>query len=332
VAINKGTVPAAGETDPTRLADAIRQILQNAAAQSDLDAVAAAQIVVAAATSALSAERVLTDTATVTWDFTVAGQAKANSAAAGRAILSAARTYYVRSDGSDSNTGLANTAGGAFLTLQKAIDVVAAIDLSIYAVTIQIGLAGTYAGCTIGAAFVGGPGSSVTILGDVASPASYVISSVIFATHNGSINVSGLKFAGAGSALFATAGGSVTVTGAVDFGACAGVHTLAVTNGIIVISANYTISGGASIHLFADATGYVLAGGLSVTITGTPAFGTFATGQNGYVQANGNTYTGAATGTRYSATLNGVVTTLGGGATALPGNVAGSTATGGQYT
>jgi hypothetical protein len=335
VAIDQGYVPAAGETDPKRLADAIRQILQNAAAQSSLAAVAAAQIITAAASSALTAERVLTDTATVTWDFGTAGQAKANSASAGRTVLSGVRTYYVRSDGSDSNTGLTNTAGGAFLTLQKAIDVIGTLDLSIYAVTVQIGVAGTYAGCAVTAPFVGGSGSGVTIIGDTASPGSYVISSHIFATNFAALTIKGLKFANAGgNGLIASIGGSITVLGACEFGACAASHLLAATNGTIFIAVTgYTISGNCNTHLFADAQGYIVGGGITVTLTGTPNWTTaFAVGQNGYIQANGNTYSGAATGTRYSVSLNGVVTTLGGGATALPGNAAGITATGGQYT
>ncbi|WNS42856.1 hypothetical protein [Paenibacillus sp. MMS20-IR301] len=51
-------------------------------------------------------------------------------------------TYYVRTDGSDSNTGLANTAGGAFKTIQKAVNMLPA--RCIHQVIINVA-AGTYA-------------------------------------------------------------------------------------------------------------------------------------------------------------------------------------------
>ncbi len=54
-----------------------------------------------------------------------------------RTPLTANATYYVRSDGSDANTGLANSAGGALLTLQKAVDTVALLDIGNFNVTIN---------------------------------------------------------------------------------------------------------------------------------------------------------------------------------------------------
>jgi hypothetical protein len=72
----------------------------------------------------------------------------------------------------------------------------------------------------------------------------------------------------------------------------------------------------------------------TITITGTPAFtGEFALARRvAAIQCNGNTFSGSATGVRYLADNNGVIFTNGGGATYLPGDSAGSTASGGQYT
>lgn len=60
--------------------------------------------------------------------------------------LTANRTYYVRTDGSDSNNGLTNDAAGAFLTPQKAWDTIAdTVLLNGFTATIQLA-SGTYPG------------------------------------------------------------------------------------------------------------------------------------------------------------------------------------------
>jgi pectin methylesterase-like acyl-CoA thioesterase len=92
-----------------------------------------------------------------------------------REVLTANRTYYVRTDGSDSNTGLANTAGGAFLTLQAAINAAASIDISIYTVTISVA-AGTYSSGVITLKACVGAGE-VVITGDTTTPGNVIISS-----------------------------------------------------------------------------------------------------------------------------------------------------------
>jgi hypothetical protein len=88
-----------------------------------------------------------------------------------REVLSAARTYYVRADGADTNDGQADSASRAFLTLQKAIDAALKLDLNGFAVTIQV-RSGTFAGFTLSVPFVGG---LVTIAGDPATPANVII-------------------------------------------------------------------------------------------------------------------------------------------------------------
>lgn len=65
------------------------------------------------------------------------------SITASREKQTANTTYYVRTDGSDSNDGLTDSAGGAFLTIQHAVDVIKAYDWGGFFVTVQIG-AGTF--------------------------------------------------------------------------------------------------------------------------------------------------------------------------------------------
>ncbi|MDC9825684.1 hypothetical protein PRN20_18270 [Devosia sp. ZB163] len=250
-----------------------------------------------------------------------------------REVLTANRIYYVRTDGNDSNDGLTNTAGGAFLTIQKAIDVACALDLSIYNVTIQLAN-GTYNAANALKSYVGaGP---ITIQGNTTTPANVVVNvtgGICFAAPAalGRYNITGLKMTGAYGILADS--GSYVAFGNVDFGACTEVHAYTQSLGNLYAYQNYTISGGAKRHWYIGALSNGTLRGRTITLTGTPAFSVaFCQAINGgYASVYSNTFVGSATGVRYSATQNGVIDTNGGGASYLPGSSAGAIATGGQY-
>lgn len=262
------------------------------------------------------------------------------SIAAGREVLTANRTYYVRTDGSNSNNGLANTSGGAFLTIQKAIDTAAALDIAIYTVTIQVGN-GTYTGANVLKAPVGS--GEVWIVGDETTPANVLISTTsancFSGAFRGTYRLRGMKMtcATSGSCISITGGGAVVYHKNNDYGAMISFHLSANTDANIFAEGNYTISAGGATHAIANGTGaYVNIAPLTLTLSGTPAFsGVFAQAQTcGVINcpvAN-VTFSGSATGARYAAAENGVIRTNGGGATFLPGSSSGSTASGGQYT
>lgn len=267
--------------------------------------------------------------------LTVSDAAALRSAAGVRERLGANLTLYVRTDGSDSNTGLANTPGGAFLTLQKAIDTVAAIDLGSYAVTIQMG-SGTYAAGVNLKSYVGaGP---VTILGDATTPSNVLISSsgpcIAADGIIGSWGISGLKLVSSASHGIVAVNGSVLqISGAVEFGACGAYH-VALTTGskLTIASVNYSITGGALGHWYVITGAQIVASSCTVTVTGTPTFSTFAEFSNlSGLSSGALAFSGSATGVRYGVTLNAVLNTGGGGANFFPGNSAGTAATGGQY-
>jgi len=253
-----------------------------------------------------------------------------------RERLTAGRSYYVRSDGSDSNNGRANTAAGAFLTIQKAIDTAAALDLSIYGVTINVA-DGTYTGAISLKSYVGvGP---ISIVGNLGAPANVVISttgaSCITGTQvRGPYSISGLKLVAntPGYNGITLSQGAQLSYANVEFGVAT--IQLSVTMGAVAVAAgDTTVSGNANIHWYATSGGMIQDAGKTITLTGTPAFAqAFAWAQqHGRLVVNGNTFSGAATGTRYYADTLALIDTVGGGASYLPGNAAGSTATGAVY-
>jgi hypothetical protein len=253
-----------------------------------------------------------------------------------REVLAANRTYYVRADGSDSNDGLTDAPGGAFLTLQKAIDVAASLDLSVYSVTVQVG-AGTYTSPTVLKSYVGaGP---ITVRGDVGTPANVIVSTTsanCFTADGvlGKYRLEGLKLQTTTSGrCLASQNGSYVEFGALDFGTCAQDHILCENAKVVNVGTNYTISGNAGRHVLVNNLGYVRTTALTVTLTGTPAFSAHFANANAQAvfACFGNTYSGSATGTRYSVSTGGLINSNGGGANYLPGNGSGSAATQGQF-
>ena len=249
-----------------------------------------------------------------------------------REVLTANRTYYVRADGNDSNSGLANTAGGAFLTIQKAVDTIAALDIAGFTVTIQIA-DGTYTGAVrlknvVGFAAAG----NLVINGNNATPANVVISvtaaDAFYATGIPAIwDITNLKITTttSGRCLRAEYRASIRF-GNVVFGACADTHIYAFQGSIAALS-GYTIAGGAGVHAYARMGSLItLDNATPVVLSGTPAFTVFATCKEGgsKISVYGVTYSGSATGQRYSVLQLGQIDVFGAGTSYLPGNAAGS--------
>lgn len=256
-----------------------------------------------------------------------------------REKLTANRTYYVATTGSDSNDGL--TVGTPFLTIQKAVNTISSdLDTQGYVCTVQVA-DGTYTAGVVLKNCVGYsmPGNLV-IKGNVAIPTNVIISTTSTDAFNADglysawdINDLKIQTATSGFCLVATRGAQIRF-GNLNFGPAASNHILAGDGGVIRCLSNYAISGASSYHMRATNGGIVRAQGVTVTITGTPNFALAFAGcpePVGVLLLNSNTYTGSATGKRYLSELNSGISVGGAGATYLPGDIAGTTATGGQY-
>lgn len=232
----------------------------------------------------------------------------ASAAVAGPVVVADA-TFFVRTDGSDVNNGLANTSGGAFLTLQHAVDVVGALNLNGHTATIQVA-DGTYAaGINRGAAFNNG---NVIIQGDTAAPGNCIVSTAgdCFNLTDCNATIKGFKLTSSGGNLVVAIGAKITL-GEMEYGSAAGVHLSATNQAFVAFTANYTISGGGTLHL-ADNKSSVITynSAITVTLTGTPAFSTaFCQVVNGSVLdlSVGPTFSGSATCIRYFITDTGTL-------------------------
>ncbi len=248
-----------------------------------------------------------------------------------RELLTANRTYYVRTNGNDANDGLANTAVGAFATIQRAIDTVATLDLGVWNATISVA-DGAYG--VVSLRDPTGAGSCF-LTGNILAPGGVAISGGSFCVVcNGSTkwSIGGFTLSGAGG-VNVNSGGRLAINGRMRFGLCSGQHVYASRDSIVSIAAGYEIFGGCVVHWQAEQKSFIAGNYLAITLTGTPAWGyAFAyCGDVSSMYVGVNTFSGAATGTRYVAGANGVINTLNGGATYLPGSVAGAVSSGGQY-
>ena len=263
--------------------------------------------------------------------------AAAASAAAGRERLTAVRTYYVRTDGNDLNDGLADTSGGAFLTIQKAYDVIVAdLDTSGHDVDVEVGN-GTYtAGLITTEPWVGG--GQVTFRGDTVTPSNVFVSvssagTSCFETSGllgGDLKLEGFKTTTSVTALDCISHGAVgtVVLGAMEYGESVQYQIFAAANAsTIEMFTDYEISGGGIMHWLAN-VGALIQFDAAVTLTGTPNFAA-AFGysiRTGKIEIAGGSFTGAATGKRHHADVNGVIVLSG---KTLPGDSAGTTSDGG---
>lgn len=263
----------------------------------------------------------------------VAPDGDGNVAILVREMLTANRTYYVRTDGNDNNNGLSNTSGGAFATIQKAVDVAAALDLSIYSVTIQVG-AGTYTAGAVLKSVLG----AVYIVGDQTTPANVVIQPAAGACFTavsvqGRYLIAGFKTITTGGAIQYSIQGSFVELGHNEYGDAAGsgIHIFCGLGGrILAGNTDYTISGTEfGWHIFLDNNSFLYSGNRTITFTGNPTFTEFVRvtgGANLRMQA---TFSGSvAAGKKYDVRMNGTAET---GGSTYPGPTAGTTQTGGQF-
>lgn len=241
---------------------------------------------------------------------------------------------YVRTDGSDANKGSDNTPSKAFASIGAAIQYgITYLVLTGQPLTIQLGTPGPYAAPT-GLR----PNSNIVVQGDLSNQAAYVITGSV-----GGSGSAGVDFRGVTIQNNSATGNCLTTNGGINVAlmnvtvttttTTTGAHINAGPGSTVNIQSGCIFSG-SSAALFSAGGGVINFAPAVVIVQGSPTFSIAAAYANGGGQifvTPGCSFSGAATGTRYFANLNGVIVVYGAGQSVFPGTVAGSFQNGGQY-
>lgn len=253
--------------------------------------------------------------------------------AGGRIPLLADATFYVSTAGND-GTG-DGTLAKPWLTGQHAIDVISkGYDTRGFNVTIQFA-DGTYNGnMTINQALTGQQTpENFKFIGNVATPGNVKCGGIAQVQNNAMCNWSGFQMQGA-YGFGVTSGGQLDIGAGMVYGPITNYSIDAAGGGIINIGSNFSVTGGSQgLFVALGRSTISIAAGITITLTGTPAFATTALALDGSLisMPASTVFTGAATGQRFNVASNSVIDTGTGNASFLPGNASGIQASGGQY-
>lgn len=258
-----------------------------------------------------------------------------------REMLNGPRTYYVRSDGDDTNSCLIDSPvgpTGACRTWQRAIGLASRIDYGGYTVTIQHGNESSPVTFTEHIAISTQTGGGVLALRGSPTPGNTVIRSnggetLGFRSVVTPVYLWDMTLQDGAFLVMASWDSRVHIKDGVIFGPAGFAHIFVHDSQAVVLNVGSTnkIAGDALYHVLVNG-GSAFLEYSTVTLAGSPDFYAYAMVMGGgRIQAVGTTWTGQATGYRYLAVANGVIETQSSGQTYLPGNQPGLTADGGVY-
>lgn len=254
-----------------------------------------------------------------------------------RPLLAAPRDYFVRTDGSDTNSGLVDSPGGAFRTWNYAVLVARSLDDNGHLITIQAGNEGgpkTFAENISIGGLVGSAGLRLTGNGTPAN-------TIIFPVAGSAVTVTNSGLGVTLDGLTVTATGALTNTvevqyrSGLDIGPGIIFDNVGGNNADIyvhdnqaqarILNAAYTKKGNSNFHIEVVNGGHAFHENSPIAFVGAPAMVEFVrVTSHSSIQFSSVSWTGAPTGSRYGVYNVSLIQTFGGGPNYLPGNAPGT--------